>query len=158
MSYRFVIWGHPFASRLFSTRLMMKNIGKTRLSMTDWCYQSEYSPNGVIQRLLVKLWTSWIGQCAQICTGAQPWPSKWPAKLVHFSLLFCLLLPWRPPGQYRASSHPMVTSSCFQCSMGMDMLHWAMLSVLHHHTPMAIEMACNGGTFARYRHLFPWHY
>ena len=34
------------------------------------------------------------------------------------------------------------------------LLHWAMRFVLHRRTAMAIEMARNGGTFVRHRHLF----
>ena len=34
------------------------------------------------------------------------------------------------------------------------MLHWAMCSVLHRRTAMAIKMACNGGVFVRHRCLF----
>jgi hypothetical protein len=34
------------------------------------------------------------------------------------------------------------------------MLHWAMRSVSHRRTAMAIEMARNGGTFVRRRRLF----
>jgi len=34
------------------------------------------------------------------------------------------------------------------------MLHWAMRSVPHRHTAMAIKMACNGGAFVRRHQLF----
>ena len=34
------------------------------------------------------------------------------------------------------------------------MLHWAMRSVLHRHTTMAIEIACDGGAFVCNRSLF----
>jgi hypothetical protein len=51
-------------------------------------------------------------------TGAPPRPSKRPEKWVHFTLLICLLLPWRPPGQYGASSHLMAASSGFRCNPG----------------------------------------
>jgi hypothetical protein len=36
----------------------------------------------------------------------------------YFALLFCLLLPWRPPRRYGASSHPMVAFSGFYKSPG----------------------------------------
>jgi hypothetical protein len=37
----------------------------------------------------------------------------------------------------------------------LDLLHWAMGAVLHHHTAiMSIEMASNGGTFDHCRRLF----
>ena len=50
------------------------------------------------------------------CTA--PRPLKRPAKWVHFTLLFCLLLPWQLREQYGAISHPMTVSSGFQCSPG----------------------------------------
>jgi hypothetical protein len=62
-----------------------------------------------------------------------------------FSLLFCLLLPWRPPGQYGASSCPMAASSGFRVAL--DMPHQAMPSVLLRRTTLAIKMANNGGAF-----------
>ena len=43
---------------------------------------------------------------------------KRPAKCVHFTLLFCLLLPWRPWEQYGASSPQMAASSGLWCSPG----------------------------------------
>ena len=55
--------------------------------------------------------------CA-VRTGAPPRPLKRTAKWVHFILLFWLLLPWRPPGRYGASSCRMVASSGFWCSLG----------------------------------------
>ena len=51
-------------------------------------------------------------------TGTPPQPSKRPATWVHFTLLFCLLLPWQLPGQYGASSCLMTASSGFRCSPG----------------------------------------
>jgi len=36
----------------------------------------------------------------------------------------------------------------------LDLLHQAMLTVLHHRTAMAIEMARNGGAFVSRRRLF----
>jgi hypothetical protein len=39
-------------------------------------------------------------------------------------------------------------------SEALVMLHWVMSSVLHRHTAMAIEIACNGGAFVRCRRLF----
>jgi hypothetical protein len=39
-------------------------------------------------------------------------------------------------------------------SLFLDMLHWAMLHALLSCVRMAIEMACDGGTFARHRRLF----
>jgi hypothetical protein len=40
------------------------------------------------------------------------------------------------------------------CGKALDMLHWAMLSVLPRRTTVAIEMANNGGAFVRHRRLF----
>jgi hypothetical protein len=39
---------------------------------------------------------------------------KMASKVGAFSSLFCLLLPWRPPGQYGVSSCPMVMASGFR--------------------------------------------
>ena len=36
----------------------------------------------------------------------------------------------------------------------LDLLHQAMLTVFHRRTAMAIEMACDGGTFVRCQRLF----
>jgi hypothetical protein len=36
--------------------------------------RSKYLPNGGIQ---------WLSQCCLYCSGAPPWPSKWPADEVH---------------------------------------------------------------------------
>jgi hypothetical protein len=43
---------------------------------------------------------------------------KRPSKWVHITSLYCLLLPWRPPGRYGVSSTPMATSSGFRSSPG----------------------------------------
>jgi hypothetical protein len=98
--------------------LMIKNSKKTSVCVTNCMYWPQYLPNGVVQRLLPKPWTSSIGQCAQYCTSAPPRSSKWPAKLVHFLLLFCLLLPWQPLGQYGASICLMAASSGSRSSPG----------------------------------------
>ncbi len=88
----------------------------TGVGVSDWCYRSKYSPDGGVYWLLWKPWTSSIGRCAWYSTAASWWPSKWPSKWVHNTSLFCLLLPWRPPRWYGASSCPMAVSSGFQCS------------------------------------------
>ncbi len=73
---------------------------------------------------LVALWlwkprSSSIGRCARYSTAASQWPSKQPAKWIHVASLLCWLLsPWRPPGQYGASSCPMAASSGFWWSPG----------------------------------------
>jgi hypothetical protein len=79
-------------------------------------------------------------------------PIKWSAKWTTFAFLFCLLLPWRPLGRYRASSCPMAAFSDFMKAL--DLLHRAMNAVLHRRTTMAIEMACKGGAFVCCRRLF----
>ena len=48
--------------------------------MSDWWYQSKCLPDGGVQWLLAKFWTSSIRQCAWYRTGTLPWPLKWPAK------------------------------------------------------------------------------
>ncbi len=53
----------------------------------DWCMRdqllplTQYLPNGSIQWLLVKPWTSSIGWCGQYCSGALPRPSKMASKV-----------------------------------------------------------------------------
>ena len=64
---------------------------------------------------LWKPWTSSIGQCARYSTVASWWPLKRPSKWVHIKSLYCLLLPWWPPGRYGVSSRP---TSGFRSSPG----------------------------------------
>jgi hypothetical protein len=42
-------------------------------------------------------------------------------------------------------------------SVALDLLHWAMPCSLLQRICMAIEMACNGGTFVRHRQFFINH-
>ena len=66
-----------------------------------------------------KLQTSSIRWCTWYRIVVSRWPSKRPAKCVHYvASSFWWLFPWWPPGQYRASSHPMAASSGFQWSPG----------------------------------------
>ncbi len=58
--------------------------------MSFLCYWTKYLPDGGIQWLLVKPWTSFIKQCAWLSTGTLPWPSKWPALSVYFLIVVCL--------------------------------------------------------------------
>ena len=107
------------AQNLRKAKIFRATLTRRRgVGMSGWCHWRKCSPNGVIQWLLEKPWTSSIGQCVWYLNGTPPWPSKWPAKLVHLSSMFCLLSPWRPPGQYGVSSCPMAVSSGFQCSHG----------------------------------------
>ena len=77
---------------------------------------------------------------------------EWPARWVHFASAFRLLLPWRSPRQYGASSCPMATFSGFMKAL--DLLHEAMHAVLHHRTAMVVKMASAGGTFVHCHRLF----
>ena len=104
--------------KLYFNNLTMKYTLKSGVGVSDWCYWSECSPNGGIQWVLRKPRTSSIGRCVQYSTAASRWPSKWSAKWTHFASSFCLLLPWRPPGRYGASSHPMVAFSGLYESTG----------------------------------------
>jgi hypothetical protein len=104
--------------KLYFNNLTMKYTLKSGVGVSDWCYWSECSPNGGIQWVLRKPRTSSIGRCVQYSTAASRWPSKWSAKWTHFASSFCLLLPWRPPGRYGASSHLMVAFSGFYESTG----------------------------------------
>jgi hypothetical protein len=63
---------------------MMKNIKKYRRSHVPFMLSAAILTRWGAKWLLVKPWTSSIGQYVQYCTGAPPRPSKWPAKLVHF--------------------------------------------------------------------------
>jgi hypothetical protein len=62
----------------------MKKLKKMGICVINCIYQPQYLPDGGIQWLLPKPWTSSIERRMQYCTGAPPWPSKWPEKLVHF--------------------------------------------------------------------------
>jgi len=50
-----------------------------------------------------------LGDVCGIVPGAPPRPSKWSTKLTH------LLLPWRPPGQYGASSTSFIRRCALYC-------------------------------------------
>jgi hypothetical protein len=63
----------------------------------------------------------------------------------YFASSFSLLSLWWPPVRYGVSSRLMAAFSGF--IKALDLLHQAMLVVLHCRTAMAIEMASNGGTF-----------
>ncbi len=91
---------------------------KNGICVTNCIYCPQYLPDGGIQWLLVKPWTSSVGRCMRYCTSAPPRPSKWPPVLVHLLIVVVCLLPWWPPGQYGASSHPMAASRGFRCSPG----------------------------------------
>jgi hypothetical protein len=67
--------------------MTMKKNQKNSACMTDCNYWLQYLPNGSVQWLLPKPWTSSIGQCVRYCTGAPPWKLKWPAKLAHFFIV-----------------------------------------------------------------------
>jgi hypothetical protein len=104
--------------------------------MLDGFYWPQYLPDGGVQWLLPipKPWIFSIEQCARCGTLAPPRPSKLSANLVHFLLLFYLLLPWQPLGQYRVSSCPMAASSGFQSSPGHAPLGNAIcITAAHHH-------------------------
>jgi hypothetical protein len=60
------------------------------------------------------------------------------------------------PGGRRGNTEQVVArwQSLVAFMKAMDLLHWAMRSVFHRRTAMAIEMARNGGAFIRRRRLF----
>jgi hypothetical protein len=72
---------------LVFNELIMKKLKKTGIGMNNYMYLRENSPDGGIQWLLVKPWTSSIGRCTQYHTGAPPRQSNWPAKWVHFFIV-----------------------------------------------------------------------
>ncbi len=60
------------------------------------------------------------------------------------------------PGGHQGDTERVVAQWRHSVASGkaLVMLHWVMRSILHRRTAMAIEMARNGGTFVRHRHLF----
>jgi hypothetical protein len=82
--------------------LTMKNIEKTGVDMSLLCYRPQYLLNGGIQWRLVKPWISSIRQYARYCTGAPPWPSKWPAKLVHLFIIVLFAVALAAAGAIRS--------------------------------------------------------
>jgi len=119
---------------LFFNDLTMKYAIETGVGMSDWCLSEQVLADDGVYWLLWKPRTSSIGRCGRYSTGAPRWLSKWPAKWTHFASLFCLLLLWRPPRQYGASSCLMAASSGFRCSPGHAALGYAacIASTPHH--------------------------
>ena len=74
-----------------------------------------------------------------------------PAKWVHFLSMFCLLLPWRPLGQYRVAAWWQLPGAS---GVALAMLPWAMSRALLQCIYLAIEMACNRGTIACCRRVY----
>ncbi len=106
--------------------------------------------NGGVQWLLPKPWTSTIS--ARYHTGAPSRQSKRPAKLVHFLSLFvccCSGSRWGKMEQVVAQWWRPVASE-----VALDIPYWAMLSVLHKCTAVAIKMANDGGAFVCHCCLF----
>jgi nucleoside phosphorylase len=69
---------------------------------------------------------------------------------LHFCCVDCC------PGSRRGDTEQVVARWRRSVASGeaLVMLHWAMRSVLHRRTTMAIEMARNGVTFVCHRRLF----
>ncbi len=130
----------------FSMSLRWKNSEKSRICVTGCIYRPQYSPNGGVQWHLPKPWISSIGQCVQYRTGEPPWPSKMASKVgPFFCRYFVCCCPgsrWGNTEQVVAQWHRPVASQ-----VALDMLHWAMPSVLLLHTAVAIKMANDGGAF-----------
>jgi hypothetical protein len=70
--------------------------------------------------------------------------------ILHYRCVYCL------PGGRRGDTERVVAQWLRSVASGeaLVMLHWAMRSVSHRRTAMAIEMARDGGTFVRRRCLF----
>jgi hypothetical protein len=83
-----------------------KKIEKTSICVTNCIYQPQYLPNGGVQWLLPKPWTSSIGRCALYCTGAPPQPSKWPAKLAHFFVVVLFAVALATAGAIQSEQSP----------------------------------------------------
>ena len=61
----------------------------------------------------------------------------------------------RPGGRWGNTERVVARWRCLVAFMKtLDLLHQAMLAVLHHCTAMSIEMACDAGAFVRRRRLF----
>ncbi len=89
--------------------LTIKIPQKTGVGISALCYWRRYMSTGIVQWLLAKPLTSSIEICARYCTGALPWPSKWPAKLGAFfhPSFFCC-----HPGSCRSNKEWVVTQFC----------------------------------------------
>ena len=70
--------------------------------------------------------------------------------ILHYPCVDCR------PGGRRGDTEQVVARWRHSVASGeaLVMLHWAMRSILHRCTAMAIEMARDGGTFVRHRRLF----
>ena len=70
--------------------------------------------------------------------------------ILHYCCVYCL------PGGRRGNTERVVAQWRRSVASGeaLVMLHWAMRSVPHRRTAMAIKMACDGGTFVRRRRIF----
>ncbi len=120
--------------------------------MSDCKYWPQYSPDGGVQWLLPKLWTSSIRGCVWYHTGTPLWPLKWPAKLVYF---FCRFICCCPGSRWGNTER--VVAQWWQpvaCRVALDMSHWAMPPVLLWRTATAIKMANNEGAFVCQCRLF----
>ncbi len=70
--------------------------------------------------------------------------------ILHYRYFYC------PPCGLRGDTEQVVAQWRRSVASGeaLVMLHWAMRSVPHRRTAMAIEMARDGGTFVRRRRIF----
>ncbi len=90
------------STRHFFQRVDDEKHKNTFVAMFLLCYRQQYLPDGGVQWLLVKPWTSPVH-----LRGRQNGQQSWSI----FLLSFFLILPWQPLGQYRVSSCPMAVSS-----------------------------------------------
>jgi hypothetical protein len=135
----------------------MKKSTKIGVGMTECSYWSKYLPNGGVQWLLVKPWTSSIGRCVWYCTGAPPRPSKMASKVGAFFLCCCVSC--RAGGRWGNTEQVVAWWWCLEAyGVALDMWHLAIQAALHPPICIAIEMACNGGAFDCYHQIFAWHY
>jgi hypothetical protein len=124
----------------------MKTSKKNVLAMSDSYYWTKYLPNGGVQWLLVKPWTSSSGKCAQYCnrrTAAAMNMAFFLGVFVDFYLFACC------PGGRWGNTEQVVTRQRLPgaSSVALDLLHRAMQPLLLQHVRMAIKIACNRGTF-----------
>ncbi len=119
-------WRHVM---LFFNKLTMQKSTKHGVCMTNCYFWLQHLPVGGMQWLLVKPWTSSIGQCTWYCPTHRHDNRNGQQSGCKFLSLFSLLLPWRPLGQYGASSCLMAASSSFQYSPGHAALGNALCSI-----------------------------
>ncbi len=123
-----------------------KTLEKTGRSMSNWCYWSEWLPDGGIQWLLLDL----LNQTMHVVSYRR---IAIAIKMVSFVGVFvdCCLFACCPGGCW-CNTKQVVTQRQHLVASGvaLDMPYWVMLTVLLLCTSVAIEMAGERGAFIHY--------